>query len=323
MKAITNVALNQLAWRNYPLPEPGVGQVRIRSGAVGICATDLEMITGWERTKPPNIPGHEWAGFIDAVGEKVDQTLVGQRCVAENVLSDGGEVGFEHAGAYGEYFLTEATNIHLLPDNFPLTTAALIEPLAVVTRALKRLRLDEHPKILISGDGPIGLLTLLCLKIKGTPEVIMIGGRAGRLELARSFGAAETFDVSHQSTPLAARLQQYFGTPPSCIIEASGSAIALETALQILDRKGQMLLIGDYGQSNARFPWNTLIHREIELIGSNASAGAWAEAVQLAIKNKQSLSRLITHIFPVAKFEEAFELVRRQQSDVIKTILEW
>ena len=85
-------------------------------------------------------------------GDKVDQALVGQRCVAENVLSDGGEVGFEHAGAYGEFFLTEAANLHLLPEHFPLTTAALIEPLAVVVRALKRVRLNEHPQILISGD---------------------------------------------------------------------------------------------------------------------------------------------------------------------------
>src|SRR3954468_19378810 len=118
MKAIVNTARNQLALLDTPLPEPRAGQVRIRSAAVGICATDLEMIAGWERTTPPNIPGHEWAGWIDAVGAQVDSTLVGKSCVAENVLTDGGEVGFEHSGAYGEYFLTEASNLHLLPDNF-------------------------------------------------------------------------------------------------------------------------------------------------------------------------------------------------------------
>ena len=143
------------------------------------------------------------------------------------------------------------------------------------------------------------------------------------MELAHSLGAAATLDIADQSTLLTVRLQHYFGTPPSCIIEASGSAAALETALQVLARKGQMLLIGDYGRSRAKFTWNTLVHREIELMGSNASAGAWAEAVQLALKNKQSLSRLITHVVPVEQFEEAFALVRRQQSDVTKTVLEW
>src|SRR6187401_82038 len=120
MKAIVNTAPDQLVLLDYPLPEPKMGQVRIRSAAVGICATDLEMIAGWERTIPPNIPGHEWSGVVDAVGEGVDSTLVGKHCVAENVLTDGGEVGFEHSGAYGEYFLTEAANIHILPDDFPL-----------------------------------------------------------------------------------------------------------------------------------------------------------------------------------------------------------
>ena len=59
---------------------------------------------------------------------------MGQPCVAENVLADGGEVGFEHPGGYGQYLLTEARNVHPLPEDFPPTTAALIEPLAVCVR---------------------------------------------------------------------------------------------------------------------------------------------------------------------------------------------
>lgn len=322
MKAITNIAPDQLAWRTYPLPEPGVGQVRVRSGAVGICATDLEMIAGWKRTKPPNIPGHEWAGFIDAVGLEVDSAFVGQRCVAENVLSDGGEVGFEHSGAYGEYFLTEASNIHLLPDNFPLTTAALIEPLAVVTRALRRLSLTDHPHVLISGDGPIGLITLMCLRYQGIKHIAIVGGRAGRLELAQSLGAT-TFDISHFENSITSTLQHHFSGTVSCIIEASGSAAALDTAFHLISRKGQLLLIGDYGQARANFPWNTMIHREIDMKGSNASAGAWSEASQLAIEGAIPLERIISHTFPVEQFEDAFSLVRSQGNDVVKVILEW
>jgi 2-desacetyl-2-hydroxyethyl bacteriochlorophyllide A dehydrogenase len=323
MKAIVNTAPNQLALLEYPLPEPGLGQVRIRSGVCGICATDLELIAGWERTSPPTVPGHEWAGRVDAVGAQVDPTLVGKRCVAENVLSDGGEVGFEHPGAYGEYFLTEARNLHLLPDDFPMTTAALIEPLAVVTHALKRLRLANYRKALISGDGPIGLLTVMGMRRAGVEEIIVVGGRAGRLALARTLGAAATFNFIQLGDDLIATIQRQFGGAFSCIVEASGSASGLENALQIINREGQILLVGDYRAARANFRWNVLLHREIELIGSNASAGGWNEAVRLAVEERLPLDRLISHTFPAAGFEEAFALVRSQGDDVVKVILEW
>ena len=102
MKAIVNTGPGALELRELPDAAAGPGQVRIRTAACGICATDLEMIAGWERTGFPAIPGHEWSGMVDAVGAGRRRRLVGRPCVAENVLADGGEVGFEHPGGYGE-----------------------------------------------------------------------------------------------------------------------------------------------------------------------------------------------------------------------------
>ena len=119
MNAIVNTAPGQLEWQDLPIPEPGPGQVRIRTAACAICATDLQMIAGWSRTGFPSIPGHEWCGVVDATGASVDPALVGRRCVAENVLADGREVGFEHPGGYAECFVTEAANLYLIPGDFP------------------------------------------------------------------------------------------------------------------------------------------------------------------------------------------------------------
>jgi threonine dehydrogenase-like Zn-dependent dehydrogenase len=98
---------------------------------------------------------------VEAVGAGVDQGLIGMRCVAENVLSDGGEIGFEHPGGYGEFFLTAARNLYTLPPGFPYHIAALVEPLSVTVRGLRRLRPEAGQRVLIFGDGPIGLLTLM------------------------------------------------------------------------------------------------------------------------------------------------------------------
>ncbi|MBA3709641.1 MAG: alcohol dehydrogenase catalytic domain-containing protein, partial [Planctomycetes bacterium] len=83
MKAVVYVERGTLALREVATPEPGPGQVRIRTAACGICATDLEMIAGAPRVRCPAVLGHEWSGVVDAAGPDVDRALVGHAVVAE------------------------------------------------------------------------------------------------------------------------------------------------------------------------------------------------------------------------------------------------
>lgn len=307
--------------QELPTPSPGPGEVRIRTAACGICATDLEMIAGWRRTSFPAIPGHEWSGVVDEVGEGVDEGLRGQLCVAENVLADGGEVGFEHPGAYGECFVTEAANVRTLPPGFPSVTAALIEPLAVVVRGLRRLRDDACEPMLILGDGPIGLLVLMLASHRGVREVSVVGGRAGRLALARDLGAERVLSYQDLGADLAAGiLRRAPGRFPT-VVEASGSPVAIEAAYAVAGNGGRVLLLGDYAQARAGFPWVDLLHRELELIGSNASAGAWPEAVDLAVEGRLPLTRLVSHVLPADRFDEGIALARSDRGDVVRVVL--
>lgn len=327
MKAIVITGPNQLEFQDLPLPQPGPGQVRIRTGACGICATDLLMMAGWERTGVPSIPGHEWSGTVDAVGQGVDTGLVGQRCVAENVLADGGEVGFEHPGGYGEYFLTEARNVLTLPSGFPFATAALMEPLAVSVRGLNKLHLAGVGSALVIGDGPIGLLMVMLLHRAGVSEVILVGGRAPRLALARASGASQTLNYhALQGTlagDLSAAVARGAGKTFPLVVEASGSGAAMNACLDWVRPCGQILVLGDYGPARADFAWNTLLHQEIELVGSNASAGAWPEAVRLAVSGELPLERLVSHRLPAERFAEGVAIIRSRGGEVVKVVLEW
>ena len=85
----------------------------------------------------------------------------------------------------------------------------------------------------------------------------------------------------------------------------------------------RVLVVGDYGEAPASFAWNHLLHRELELIGTNASAGAWEEAVRLAVEDRVPLDYLVTHRLPAERFEEGIALMRRRSDDVIKVVLEW
>jgi len=324
VKAIVNTAPGVVEMREVPAPEPGGGQVRIRTLACGVCATDLEMIAGWDRTGFPSIPGHEWCGIVDKAGPGVDEALEGAVCVAENVLSDGGEVGFEHPGGYGEMFVTEADKLQILPADFPPETATLIEPLAVSVRGLCRLRLEDTSTALVFGDGPVGLIILMLLKRAGVRSVLVVGGRPRRLELARDLGAEETLNYHDCGGDPAGRIARALaGRPLKTLVEASGSAAAVKAAMAVAARGARVLIVGDYGAARAQFPWNDLLHGEWELIGSCTGAEAWAQAVAIAQEEAFPLDRLISHRFGAERFKEAVDLVRRRGEGVVKVVITW
>ena len=327
MKAIVNTGPNTLELLDRPMPEPGRGQVRIRTAACAICATDILMIAGWDRTPFGHVPGHEWSGIVDAVGPGGDTKLVGRKCVAENVLSDGKEVGFEHPGGYGQYFLTDAANVRTLPDGFDLTAAVLIEPLAVCVRGLRRLRADAKGPVLIFGDGPIGLLTQMLLVAAGRRDVVLVGGRDFRLALSRELGAAKTVNYHQVGADLVGAVRKAAcdaGLAPfATLIEASGSGAAMDACIDLAGPLGRVLVIGDYGPARANFAWNTVLHKELEILGSNASAGAWDETVALAVSGRMPLARMVTHPLPAERFAEGIDLMRNRRGDVIKAVLKW
>jgi len=323
MRAIINTAPGRLEMQDLDLPEPAPGQVRIKVSACGICATDLEMIAGWDRTGFPAIPGHEWTGSVDKVGAGVDPELEGKACVAENVLSDGGEVGFEHSGGYAEYLITDAVGIQLLPASAVGAEAALIEPLAVSVRGIHRARIGPEDRVLIFGDGPIGLLTLMLLCRQGLRELVLVGGRDARLALAREMGASTVINYHDLGADPVGGIQTCCERKFNAVVEATGRGAAMQSAMELADRGGRILVLGDYGEDRADFPWNAVLHSEFELIGSCASAEAWPDAVAIAAEPDFPLDRLVTHRLPAPDFQKGMDLVRAGGSAVIKVILEW
>jgi threonine dehydrogenase-like Zn-dependent dehydrogenase len=96
----------------------------------------------------------------------------------------------------------------------------------------------------------------------------------------------------------------------------------MQTSLDVAAEGGKVLMIGDHDDGRASFLWNQVLHKELELIGSNASAGAWTRAVQLAIDGRVPMERLISRRMPAAVGVEAVQLVRESRN-LVKVVLEW
>ena len=149
----------------------------------------------------------------------------------------------------------------------------------------------------------------------------VVGGRDIRLALAESIGASRTINY-HKAGDFAAGVRQAAGRSSwPLIVESSGSAAALESTLALGDKEARILVLGDYGQVRSGFPWNTLLHRELHLIGSNTGSGAWREAVRIA--GSLPLAPLITHRLPATEFTAALNIVRDRASGSVKVVMEW
>ncbi|MBT3273293.1 MAG: alcohol dehydrogenase catalytic domain-containing protein [Spirochaetales bacterium] len=327
MKSIVASALNTVAIGESPVPVPGKGQVRIKTAYCGICTTDVVMLRGSSRLSYPFVLGHEWSGYVDAVGSGGKHTLVGKPCVAENVLSSGGEVGFEHPGGYSEFFLTDEQNIRLLPRDADMASAILVEPLAVCIRGIHRLNPDISGPVLVLGDGPIGLLMTSVMRRHGCRDITVVGGRPRRLGIAERLGASSIVNY-HEC--IADELAQHIATVSNdrytSIVEATGMGASIRLFWHLADHRSRILLLGDYEHVDETLPWQHILHQEISLISSNASAGAWDEAVDVYAEIQPQISPLVSHQFEASELSQVSEGLRMTEAgerNLIKAALNW
>ncbi len=105
------------------------------------------------------------------------------------------------------------------------------------------------------------------------------------------------------------------------IFEASGSPAAMDATLELVEQLGTIVVIGDYGDGRATFSWNLILHKESVVLGTNASAGAWPEAVRLAAQ--LPLARLVSRRVPASRYDEGLALVKARDPSIVKVVLEW
>src|SRR5919201_298890 len=183
MRAVVVERPGAATLRRVPRPEPGPGEVLVRVGAAGICGSDVEVLEGRRPARYvryPIIPGHEWAGTVEAVGPNVENVDEGAAVVAEgfracgdcarcregrtNLCSaDYAETGFTHAGAFAEFLCIPADLVHQLPTGTDVAAAALLEPAACVAQGLLEVDLRPGMRAAVVGSGTLGLLAVALL----------------------------------------------------------------------------------------------------------------------------------------------------------------
>jgi L-iditol 2-dehydrogenase len=222
-------------------------------------------------------------------------------------------------GAYAERMVVPAALAVRLPDGLPYERAALVEPLAVALHAVAITPLDPGDSVVIVGAGPIGLLTLLAVRLRGARLVAITDRQPHRLAVARAIGAELAIDVG-VSDPAETIREATNGRGADVVFEAVGITATVAQSLAVVRTGGNVTWIGNAAPT-VELPMQDMVTRELTLRGSYAFAGEFDEAIDLLATGRIDVQPLIDL---TASLDDAPDIFRRLGDgtlDAIKVIL--
>lgn len=321
-------------------PEIKPDEVLISVKAVSICGSDLHIWHDEHPYWPPVTMGHEFSGEIAEVGSQVKVWKAGEPVVSETrtetcgicrycqtgvpqVCPNKRPPGIGINGAMAKLVSMPARLLHKMPDNISFDAAAVTEPTAVCFHGIiERTGINAGDNVVILGPGPIGLMSLQLAKLSGTSNLIVIGTSRSantRLKKAKELGADVIINTGEED-PIKKVLELTRGYGADLVIESAGSSQSIKTAFEIVRRHGKICALGINGKETTEVPWDKAIFKAVQLIFCFSSSWqSWETVLSLMEKEKLRPEEIITHKFPLEKWQEAFESLENRQA--IKAIL--
>ena len=354
MKAITVVprAPGSLTLKDVPDPEPKAGELLLRVQRVGVCGTDMDIVSGFYGEAPPSSPylviGHESLSRVEAVGPEVEGFQKGdlvvptvrRDCHEECLNCRNGESDMCLTGHYREHGIkglhgfasqlavTDARFVVKLPE--PLSEAGvLLEPLTIVEKGvnqafkIQRARMRWEPRTaLVLGSGPVGLLATALLRLKGL-EVTTVARKKPESLKARLAAATGATYADVGETPLASMEGRF-----DIVFEATGSASVALEAQNLSGINGIVSFIGIYRskvteEDAGRVFTNLVLGNRVYFGSVNANISYFRQGatdlVNIDERFSGLLGRIITDRVPLEEWEKAYS---GKGEDSIKTVLQ-
>ncbi len=345
MNALVLHGIGDLRHEQVEKPEPGRGEVLVRIGFCGVCGSDIPRCFIKGTYHFPTIPGHEFSGTIEALGEGVDGFSVGDPVAVFPLLwcgkcaacqrkayaqcSDYGYLGSRSDGGFADYVTAPVENLIPVPEGVSLREAAMAEPAAVARHAVQRAgAMQNGERIAIFGAGPIGLMVAQWARAGGG-DVMLCDIVPQKLEQARELGFDKTFN-SLEGDPVEWIESQTDGEGAAVCIEAAGVPVTLIQACRAVARAGRLVLMGN-PSGDVTLPaavLSQLMRREAGLYGTwnsfydpDALSDDWREALAAMADGRLRTDLLVTHDVPFSGAVEALDMMFRQTDFFSKVML--
>ena len=322
-------------------PVPGCSEVLIRIRSVGICGSDLHpyMGDGLDRREPGIIMGHEAAGDVEAVGDRVvrwkpgDRVAINPQINCENCVQC--KKGLPHLcdhslligssmrgfldGAMCEYIVMNEKQLYHLPDEVSYDYGTFLDPLGNAIHLINRGGVKLGDVVVIIGTGTIGLLTVQTAKLAGAVKVIAIDLSDYKLEIAKSLGAdiclrADTPDIMDRIR------KETDGMGPDVVVEAVGISATYNMALTMCKKRGTVVALG-FTKPELNLAVQQIIYKELNVAGSTGYADECGITLEYLRKGLVDIEKVITHRLPLEKVKEGFDILCDKNSKAIKVIL--
>jgi L-iditol 2-dehydrogenase len=325
-----------------PEPEIGADDLLIAVKACAICGSDVHGMDGSTgRRIPPVIMGHEASGTVARAGARVSDFKTGDRVTFDSTIYCGkcyycrkGQINlcdsrrvlgvscddYRQNGAFAEYVAIPQHIAYHLPPGITFEQAAMIEPVSIALHAVGRAPVGVNDSAVVVGTGMIGLFMVQMLHLCGCGRVIAVDIDPGKFELARRFGA--THCLAADRTDLArevAALTQ--GRGADLAFEAVGITAAVQTALALLRKGGNLVLVGNL-KPQIDFSLQAAVTREISIYGSCASSGEYPACIDLIANGKVDVNSLISAVEPLATGARWFRRLADREPGLMKVILQ-
>lgn len=309
-------------------PACGPRDVLIRVSKVGICGTDRH-IWEWDQWAAGRIPvgivtGHEFVGVIEEVGSAVTKYKPGLRVSAEghitnwsdynsrtgnaHIAADTRIVGIDRDGCFADYVVVPEENVWPVHPKIPDKVAAVLDPLGNAVHTVMAANVSAK-SVLISGVGIIGLMAVTVARAAGAGRIFATDVNPERLALAKKLGAVEAYDVRQGKGYIDDIRKACRGEGVDVLLEMSGAPSAFDEGFRCMRNGGIAAILGIPSKP---ITWNITEHvvfKGATVLGINGRKmfETWYQMEELLLSGKLELDEIITHEFPIEKFETAFE----------------
>ena len=331
MKAIIYTGANKIEVAEVKEPEIEKGYAKIKVSHSGICGTDLNIYAGTHpRAKAPLIMGHEFSGYLEndtkdfKKGDKVTvYPLIS--CGDCTPCKNGNKhvcntlklYGIDVDGGFAEYALVPEENLVKLPDGISMKLGALIEPIAVAVHTLRETVFTPGDNALVFVAGTIGLCGALTLRLFGATDVTIVETDIKRIELAKELGFNVVNPIEQDVIEYAK--QKTNGDGFDTVYDCAGAQAVANVLLDVIKVKGQIVIVASY-KKPAELPLFKGMAKEVSIRFVRVYRKKDVEIASLMAVKEPLYEKIITHVLPVEKAQEGFDLLFTKGTGAVKVM---